>query len=393
MNYVPRKIKAKIYENLSVFPVVCIVGPRQCGKSTLAKKIIGETEGVVYLDLELTSDLAKLRDPEVFFRENNNRLVCLDEIQRLPEIFPLIRGICDLTGRPGQFLMLGSASPKLLRQSSESLAGRIGYLELSPFLVTELGYEVLRTHWLRGGFPRSYLAENESLSLLWRENFLNSFIERDIPAHGFNISSNLLRRLLTMLAHSTGQVINKSGLAESLGVTPPTIAAYLDILENTYFIKTIRPYHANIKKRLVKNPKVFIRDTGIIHSLLGIQSTNDLLGHMVYGNSWESYVLAHLNAVLPDWAIYFYRTSDGSEIDFILESGKSRIAIECKVSSSPRLGAGFYHGLELLKIDDACVISPLIRSEEYTVKNNITVCSIDRFLTEKLPSIRNSFNQ
>lgn len=188
VNYIPRKIKAKIYENLSVFPVVCIVGPRQCGKSTLAKKIIGETEGAVYLDLELTSDLAKLRDPEVFFRENNDKLICLDEIQRLPEIFPLIRSICDLTGRAGQFLMLGSASPKLLRQSSESLAGRISYLELSPFLVTELGYEVLRTHWLRGGFPRSYLAEDDSLSLLWRENFLNSFIERDIPAHGFNIS-------------------------------------------------------------------------------------------------------------------------------------------------------------------------------------------------------------
>ena len=284
--YIERIVTTKIKKKLENMPGVVILGPRQCGKSTLAKAIISEIGCAVYLDLERPSDANKLRDPEAFFGINSDRLICLDEIQRVPELFHVLRSVIDENKRNGQFIILGSASPDLIRQSSETLAGRIAYFELTPFLLKEVCEEhhylkTLRKLWLRGGFPRSYLASKEKESFEWRLDFIRAFLERDIPQLGFKTPAKTIERFWRICAHLHGQLLNSSKLGESMGVSHHTVRSYVDMLEQSFVLRVLRPYESNLKKRMIKSPKIYIRDNGILHALLGIEDHNDLLGHPI----------------------------------------------------------------------------------------------------------------
>jgi predicted AAA+ superfamily ATPase len=375
--YIQRNIEAELRLGLEQFPVVAILGSRQCGKSTLAKKMIQKMGPSVYLDLEITSDLSKLNDPEAFLRANEEKLVCLDEIQRVPEIFPVIRGLTDITRRPGQILVLGSASPDLLKQTSESLAGRIDYLDLTPFLLVELPDGSMPRHWLRGGYPDSFLASSGSGSWRWRRNMIRTYLEQDIPNFGFNISTQTLQRLWMMLAHTSGQLLNTAKLSESLGVSRTTVSFYIDILEKTYMVRILRPLFTNLKKRLVKSPKVYLRDSGLMHHLLGVEDQNSLLGHPSYGGSWETYALEQICSMMGcSWMPFFYRTSNGAEIDLVLEKGLRRVAVEFKASSAPKPTRGLYHAMQDLGITEAYIVAPLPEETTYPAREGVTVTTV-----------------
>ncbi len=374
-SYINRIITTKIKEKLGNMPGVVILGPRQCGKSTLAKAIISEIGGAVYLDLERPSDVSKLRDPEAFFSLNSNKLICLDEIQRVPELFPVLRSVMDENRQNGQFIILGSASPALIKQSSETLAGRISYFELTPFLLKEVSEDhdlkTLRKLWLRGGFPRSYLAPNEKESFEWRLDFIRTFLERDIPQLGFRTPAKTLERFWRICAHLHGQLLNSSKLGESLGVSHHTVRSYVDMLEQSFVLRVLRPYESNLKKRMIKSAKTYIRDSGILHALLNIENHNDLLGHPVFGASWEGLVIENILSLLPNWKASFYRTSSGSEIDLILEKGNKRVAIECKGSTSPNLNRGFWNAVSDLELKEVWVVAPV--KEAYPIEKGVMV--------------------
>ena len=382
--YVNRNIESQLQEEIKDYPAVAILGPRQCGKSTLAINLKSRINNFIYLDLEKISDVRKIEDPELFFKSNRNNLVCLDEIQNIPELFPALRSILDENDRNGQILILGSASRDLIKQTSETLAGRISYIELTPFLLTELYTgnhdDLLTKLWLRGGFPRSYLASDDKKSLRWRYNFTRTYLERDIPQLGFNIPSATLGRLWQMCAHFHGKVFNSSSLGESLGMNYHTVRKHVDLLEQTFVLRILKPFEANLKKRLIKSPKIYIRDSGILHSLLEIESFNDLLGHPVFGYSWEGFVIENILSWLPDWRGYFYRTSAGSEIDLVLEKGMQRIAVECKASTAPQVSKGFWIALDDLNIKEAWVIAPV--KETYPIRDNVSVAPLETFLSK-----------
>lgn len=384
--YLKRVITHKISRYLSAFPAVALLGPRQSGKSTLAKHMTTEMDNAIYLDLEKPSDHQKLNEPEIFFNSHQDKLICLDEIQRTPEIFAVLRSIIDQRNRNGQFLMLGSASRALIKQSSETLAGRIVYLELTPFQLSELvtdqdnSFQSVQKYWMRGGFPRSYLADDDDLSMVWRQNFILTFLERDIPQLGFHIPVETLRRLWQMCAHCHGQLLNQSMLGESIGVSHTTIRSYLDLLTQTFMIRVLKPYQANIKKRLVKSPKIFIRDSGILHSLLNIDSFDDLLGNPVYGRSWEGMGIENIIAKYSDWDPYFYRTAAGAEIDLVLVKGSKKIGFEFKASAAPRLTKGFWHAFDDLGVDEAYVISPV--RESYSIHKHVQICNLKSLLSQ-----------
>jgi predicted AAA+ superfamily ATPase len=380
--YIERIITTKIKEKLGSIPGVVILGPRQCGKSTLAKAMISEIGGAVYLDLERPSDVSKLRDPEAFFSLNSDKLICLDEIQRAPELFPVLRSVMDENKQNGQFIILGSASPALIQQSSETLAGRISYFELTPFLLKEVSddhhLKTLRRLWLRGGFPRSYLASNEKESFEWRLDFIRTFLERDIPQLGFRTPAKTLERFWRICSHLHGQLLNSSKLGESMGVSHHTVRSYVDMLEQSFVLRVLKPYESNLKKRLIKSPKIYIRDSGILHALLGIENHNDLLGHPVYGASWEGLVIENILPLLPNWKASFYRTSSGSEIDLILEKGNKRVAIECKGATSPNLSRGFWNAVSEVKFQEVWVIAPI--KEAYPIENGVMVAPPHRLV-------------
>lgn len=376
--YIKRSLFDKIISKLSNSPVVALLGPRQCGKTFLAKKVLGSVKNSIYLDLERPSDLNKLNDAEAFFAYNKNALICLDEIQLYPELFPILRGIIDEKGTNGQLLILGSASRDLIKQSSESLAGRISYLELSPFNLNEWNID-LNSLWIRGGFPRSLLQELDTESLEWRYDFIRTYLERDIPRMGFNIATQNLERLWRMIAHSQGQLINYSKFAQSLGITNPTVKTYLDILKETFLVRTLEPYESNLKKRLIKTPKVYIRDTGLLHALYKIINMNDLMGYPEYGASWESFAIEQiLSAINPNYESFFYRDSSGSEIDLILKIGQKKIAIEFKVSSTPKVSKGFWTALEIVNPDSAWIIAPV--KESYPFKNGVMISPLKNMI-------------
>lgn len=378
---IQRYLHSRILEYQKIFPVVAILGPRQCGKSTLAKMIISKDKTFTYLDLEKDSDLNKLNDPEIFFRNNQGKNICIDEIQYKPNLFQSLRAIIDEDRRNGQFLILGSASRELIRQSSETLAGRIGYIELSPFISSELektkGFN-LYSHWLRGGYPDSFLQNSDNKSVIWRENFIRTFVERDVPLLGFNIPSLTSRRLLTMCSHNQGQLLNRSKLGESLGASYHTIQNYLDLFEQLFVVRSLQPYFPNLKKRMVKSPKIYIRDSGLVHSFLGIEDINDLLGHPVFGSSWEGYCIENILARYYNWQPYFYRTSSGNEIDLILEKGSKKIAMEFKASASPKLSKGLYQALDDIKIDKLWVIAQT--DDSYALNNQVNISTLNNFL-------------
>ncbi len=378
--YIKRLLEEKILNDLKFFPIVGIVGPRQSGKSTLIKQLTQQQDRFLYLDLENPSDRNKLQDPLLFFSANRSRTICLDEVQRTPQIFSVLRSVVDQTNNPGQFIVLGSASPKLLRQTSESLAGRIVYHVLTPFTIQEVGDQnnfSLHHFWLRGGFPRSYLAPNDDLSFRWRESFLQTFLERDLHTFGFNLSPETVKRFLTMCAHYTGQVINFSQIGNALSLSHNTIRNYTDLFVNTYLLRILRPYAANVKKRLVKNPKIYVRDSGLLHTLLGIRDFNDLLSHPAIGASWETLALENIVSIFTDWEAYYYRTSNGAEIDLILVKGNRRIAIEFKSSTAPSVSKGFLNSVHDLGITERWVIAPI--DDQYPGKHNILISGLQSF--------------
>ncbi len=341
---------------LDQFPAVGLLGPRQAGKTTLALEI-AKTRKSLYLDLESPADQARLSDPEAYLRAHRDALVILDEVQRAPDLFQPLRGLIDAGRREGraagQFLLLGSASIDLLRQSGESLAGRIAYLELAGLT----GADTVERLWIRGGFPDSYLAQDDAGSLIWRENYIRTYLERDIPQLGPRIPAETLRRFWTMLAHAQGGLANAAQLARGLGVSGVTVGRYLDLLIDLMLVRRLEPLHQNAGKRLVKSPKLYVRDSGITHALLGLKDREAVLGHPVAGPSWEGFVIECLLASAPSGArASFYRTSAGAEIDLVLETGGRRIAIEIKRSTAPRLTKGFHAACADIKPDLAFAV-------------------------------------
>jgi hypothetical protein len=330
---------------------VVLLGPRQVGKTTLALDIASERPSV-YLDLEREADRQILTEPDLYLDEQAGKLVILDEVQQMPGLFKTLRGQIDSRRRAGfrtgQFLLLGSASNVLLQQSAESLAGRVRYVEMPPLQLTEVGVDQLNTLWLRGGFPDSFQAKNDQASMDWRLDFLRTYLERDIPALGPRIPATTLRRFWTMLAHVQGGLLNAAALAEGLGVSGQTVGRYLDLLVDLMLVRRLQPWHENAGKRLVKSPKVYVRDSGIVHALLGIGTTEGLLGHPVIGGSWEGFCIEALLAAAPvGTEPFFYRTSAGAELDLVLRLPNGAIcAIEIKRTTAPKVSRGFYIGAE-----------------------------------------------
>ncbi|MFC1863834.1 ATP-binding protein [Thermodesulfobacteriota bacterium] len=364
-------------------PVVAILGPRQCGKTTLAGQILKNIEQSVYLDLENPGDLAKLDDPLAFFSLHNEDLVCLDEIQRTPGLFTVLRSVIDDRGRNSQFLILGSAGPDLIHQSSESLAGRIAYLDLSPFLLSEIEAvqkNDIRRLWLQGGFPRSYLTENLDVSFEWRQDFIRTFLERDIGMLGFRLPPARISRFWKMCAHLHGSLLNASKLADSLGVSSHTVRSYIDLLEHTFMLRVLLPDAKNLKKRLVKSPKIYIRDSGILHALLDIRTHDDLLSHPILGNSFEGFAMENILAYANNYEPSFYRTSAGAEIDLILRRGPRTLAFELKSSSVPRVSKGFWNALNDISPDEAYVVAPV--KDSYPIKGGVMVSPLQEIITK-----------
>lgn len=358
LSIIAKMIKRRLYktvqERLKQFPAVALLGPRQVGKTTLAREI-STLEDSVYLDLESPADREKLSDPEHYLARHEDKLAILDEVQRAPELFQTLRGLIDRgrkKGKPaGRFLLLGSASIDLLKQSGESLAGRIAYLELNPLDVTEVGSDALETLWMRGGFPDSFLAVSDAASIIWRDNFIRTYLERDIPQLGPRIPAETLRRFWTMLSHNQGGVLNAAQLARGLAVDGKTVARYLDLLVDLLLVRRLPPYSANVGKRLVKSPKVYVRDSGLVHALLMLGDREAVLSHPVAGNSWEGFVIENLLRVVSGRAeASFYRTSAGAEIDLVLKLPKNELwAIEIKSGLSPKLERGFHNAREDIK--------------------------------------------
>lgn len=343
---IDRRKHSELLELLDSSPAVAILGPRQVGKTTLALEL-GTKQPSVYLDLQTEADRIKLTDAGFYLRQHADKLVILDEIHRVPNLFSELRGLIDegrrAGHRTGQFLLLGSASLDLLRQSGESLAGRIAFSELYPIDLLEAGQSALETLWVRGGYPDSFLAKSARRSEQWRQDFIRTYLERDVPEFGPRVPAERLRRFWTMLAHLHGGLVNASHLARGLDVDSKTVATYLDLLVDLLLVRRLEPWHANIGKRLVKSPKVYLRDSGILHTLLQIPDLDALSGHPKIGDSWEGFVIENLLSVLPGLAQpYFYRTSAGAEIDLILDFGGEIWAIEIKRSASPKLSKGFH---------------------------------------------------
>ena len=383
---IPRRLLSRVTTALAEVPAVAILGPRQVGKTTLALRVAA-TRPSLYLDLESDADRAKLADPEQYLARHADKLVILDEIQRVPQLFQSLRGPIDRGRRDGRakgrFLVLGSASIDLLKQSSESLAGRIRYLELSPLDAGEVGYERLDALWLRGGFPESLLAPSDAASLRWRMDFIRTYVERDIPLLGPRIPAETLRRLWTMLAHSQGGLLNAAALARSLAVDGKTVARYLDLLVDLLLVRRLPPWHANVRKRLVKSPKVYVRDSGLVHALLGIVDHEALLAHPVAGASWEGMAIESLIAAAPlGTQAYFFRSAAGAEIDLLLERPGERRpwAIEIKRGLAPKVDRGFHAACTIVEPLRRCVVYS--GSERFPLGEGVEAFPLPELCTE-----------
>ncbi len=389
---ITRRIVPAVQEALADQAAVALIGPRQVGKTTLALTL-AQARPSVYLDLESRADWAKLTDPELFLRNFQDRLVILDEIHRMPELFQSLRGLIDEGRRnhyrTGRFLILGSASLDLLRQSGETLAGRIAYVDMAPFDVLETtatDSDSTARLWVRGGFPDSYLAADDRKSWRWRQDFIRSYLEREVPLFGPRVPAETLERLWTMLAHEQGSLLNASRLATALMISAQTVTRYIDLLADLLLIRRLRPFHANLGKRLVKSPKAYLRDSGIVHALLGLEDYNALSGHPCVGASWEGFVIENLLAVAPERTLAsFYRTTVGAEIDLLLELPREgRWAIEIKRGLSPKLEKGFQIACDDLKPDRCFVVYG--GEDRYPIKPGVEVIGL-KALAELLASL------
>jgi uncharacterized protein len=378
-----RAITADILKDLGYFPAIGIVGPRQAGKTTLSQMLMQHIgKPALYLDLESDADLYRLRDPEAFLLAQAEQCVVIDEVQRMPSLFPLLRSVIDRHRVPARFILLGSASPELLRQSSESLAGRISFHELSPLSLSELsGAAPLRQHWFRGGYPPSLLAPDDDLAARWLDGYFRSFIERDLRLlFHQDIAPENMRRFLLMLSHLHGQVLNISGLAASMGISTITANKYLDILEGAFWVRRLPPWYANLGKRLVKSPKLYFRDSGLIHRLWGLNTADGLLAHPALGASWEGYAMEQVRQVLgPRWEVFYYRTQVGAESDLLLVSPTGRrYCVEIKASNTPVISKGFFQSVADLKPDAQYILVP--EAAPFVRSDGIEVCGLEAFL-------------
>jgi predicted AAA+ superfamily ATPase len=376
---IERRIFSELTERLAETSAVALIGPRQVGKRTLAQELAGSRPSV-YLDLESIADRAKLTEPELYLPQHEDKLVILDEVHRLPGLFQMLRGLIDAGRRKGRrtgrFLLLGSASINLLRQSSESLAGRISYVEMHPLDALEVGPELFERLWVRGGFPNSFLAGSDHASQQWRQDFIRTYLERDIPMFGPRIAAETLRRFWTMLAHHQSGLLNAADFARSLGVDNKTVASYLDLLVDLLLVRRLEPWHNNAGKRLVKSPRIYVRDSGLVHTLLGLSTAEDVLGHPVAGASWEGFVIETLVAASPEGTrANFYRTAAGAEIDLLLTlPGGALWAVEIKRSLQPKLERGFHHACSDLNPARRLLIYP--GEEGYPLAESVEVMSL-----------------
>ena len=388
---IERRITKQVLKNLTYFPVVGIVGPRQVGKTTLAKILQQNLNAPsLHLDLELQEDLYKLDNPQAYLQMNAEKCIIIDEIQRLPSIFPLLRALIDQDRRPARFIILGSASPEMVRHSSESLAGRIAYSELTPFSLLEAqsgGFNQSQ-HWFLGGFPNALMAPDNDFARTWLQNFIYTFMEKDIRLLGYDINIPTMDRLLKMLSHLHSSMLNVSDLSRSIGISVPTINKYLDLLEGGFLVRRLQPYFVNMGKRLVKTPKIYLRDTGILHSLANISSFDALFGNPLIGASWEGYVIEQIYRCLEyrTWSFYYYRTQIGAEVDLVLISPSGKMTcIEIKSSNNPVLSKGFYQSVADLKPNFQYIITP--SSEKLINTEGVTICSLLHFLNVELAII------
>ncbi len=377
--YLIRKIEEDVRRSLRNNPVVALIGPRQCGKSTLVKQMLQEMPDSIYLDLERPSDLLKLENAEWFLSTQKGKLICIDEVQRKPELFPLIRSLVDEWNQPGAFLILGSASRELLLQSSESLAGRISYKRLTPFLLSEIqGRFSSEIYLTRGAFPRSLLATDERASYEWRSDFIATYLERDL-LFWRNVTPATMRKLWQMLAHLNGQTVEYATLGRALGISSVVVKNYIDLLESTFMVEVLLPYHSNLGKRLVKAPKVYVADSGIAANLLSLRSFEDISGHPAIGAVWEQIVLTNLKGTFVDASFFYYRTSHGAEVDLVMQWENNVFVIECKTNPQPTLSRGNYNAIEDIRPFHSFVVIPTQSS--WSFKEGVDVVSLDALIT------------
>ncbi len=382
-----RRILPELTQRLDEVPAVVLLGPRQAGKTTLALALASQRDAL-YLDLESEQDRAKLAEPELYLADHLDKLVVVDEVHRAPGLFPVLRGLIDRARRAGRrsglYLLLGSASLDLLRQSGETLAGRVSYLELHPFDVLEVGAEAADRDrlWLRGGFPESFLAPSGPRSLRWRQDFIRTYLERDIPQFGPRLAAERLRRFWTMLAHGQGSLLNVAQLARNLGVDVKTVGGYIDLLVDLLLVRRLPSWHTNVGKRLVKSPKVYVRDSGLVHALLGIGDKETLLAHPVVGASWEGFAIEQLLAAAPEGVHgFFYRTSGGAEIDLLLHFPGGRLwSVEVKRSLAPHPRKGYFSACADLSPERRYLVYP--GEETYPISGDVQAVSLPALARE-----------
>lgn len=385
----------EVLRHMKQFPVLAIIGPRQCGKTTLAKTLFNRQKAdMIYFDLESPADKSKFSMPEYFLSALNRKTVIIDEVQRMPGLFDLLRSLVDKKKKKGAYLLLGSASPHLIKGVSETLAGRIAYTEVSPFNLIEIYKKPgdLNKHWFRGGFPDAWLAKNDAQCYTWHDQFFRTFIERDLNTlFGVNFSTELMFKLWRMLGHFHGSVWNAHSFAKGLDVSPTTVNRYLDYLEGAFMLRKLPPYYTNVKKRIVKSPKIYVRDSGLLHYLNDIHSAKDVFFNPQVGNAWEGYVIEQIIQLLPSYVKpYFYRTHDGSEMDLVLVKGLKPLAcIEIKTNDEPELTRGFYECLRDLKCSKAFVVTPH-QAVPYQLDKHTRVCGVMDLLHKELPFLLKS---
>jgi uncharacterized protein len=386
---IERLITQRVLRDLDWSPIVGLIGPRQVGKTTLARYVQTQiAKPTIYLDLELQEDWFKLEDAQSYLIRHEDKCVVIDEIQIRPEIFALLRALTDQKRVPARFILLGSASPHIVKLNTETLAGRIAYHELTPFSYTEIKtLYTQETHWIKGGFPGALLPTESFISRKWLDDFVETFIHRDLVRLGFSVSAITVRNLLSMIAHLHGGQLNSSALANSLGLTQPTINKYLELLEGSFLIRRLPSYFKNIGKRLVKSPKLYIRDSGLLHFLLRIFTTEQLLGNPAIGASWEGYVIEQIMREAPEFSdFYYYRTQNGAEVDLIMITPNGKMAcIEIKFSVAPNISKGFYQSVEDLQPDFKYVITP--SGERFDRDGGLRICPLNIFLEEELHTL------
>jgi uncharacterized protein len=387
---ITRNLQTRILKLLEHFPAVAILGPRQIGKTTLAQSLINDiTRKVIYLDLELPGDLSKLDNPQLFLEGNKENCIIIDEVQRRPDLFPVIRSVIDQHRVPARFIILGSAGPDLLKQSSESLAGRIVYTELPGLLINEIENQfTINDLWLQGGFPEPFMIADKEITWEWYHSFILTYIERDLPSFGLSADPLILNRLLQMLAHNHGMLLNLASYSRSLGVSSPSVSRYIGFFENAFIVRLLTPWFTNIKKRIIKSPKIYLRDSGILHYLHGIRDFNQILGHPVLGNSWEGFVIEQIiNSLKPGIAASFYRTAEGAECDLILSQGLEILAcIEIKFTDAPKTTKSFTTAVQDLDCRNNYFIVPNC-PESWLLREDVTVCDLSWFIRKILPEI------